>query len=99
VGHQLRKLGECWRVIHSVPIGKNDVDIDHVVIGPPGIFVLQEEPSRWSSSRAFTCDLCQRRTPAISRQVSCRRKTSDETSTIRLRDGRTGQSRHCHHGE
>lgn len=40
VGRQLRKLGNGWRIIHSVPIGTGEVDIDHLVIGPPGVFTL-----------------------------------------------------------
>lgn len=40
VGWQLRKLGDRWKVIHSVPVGTGDTDIDHVVIGPPGVFTL-----------------------------------------------------------
>ena len=40
VAYQLRKLGDAWRVIHSVPVGTGDTDIDHVVIGPSGVFTL-----------------------------------------------------------
>jgi hypothetical protein len=40
VAKRLRSLGEVWRVIHSVPVGAHDTDIDHVVIGPPGVFTL-----------------------------------------------------------
>jgi hypothetical protein len=40
VAWQLRKLGDGWRVLHSVPIGTGETDIDHVVIGPPGVFTL-----------------------------------------------------------
>ena len=40
VARQLRKLGDGWRILHSVPIGSRETDIDHVVIGPPGVFVL-----------------------------------------------------------
>lgn len=40
VAYQLRKLGDDWRVIHSVPVGTGNTDIDHVVIGPPGVFSL-----------------------------------------------------------
>jgi hypothetical protein len=40
VGRRLRKLGKEWRVIHSVPIGNRGSDIDHVVIGPSGVFTL-----------------------------------------------------------
>lgn len=38
VARELDKLGPSWRVIHSVPVGSNETDIDHVVIGPPGVF-------------------------------------------------------------
>jgi len=40
VARQLDKLGPSWRVVHSVPVGPNETDIDHVVIGPPGVFTL-----------------------------------------------------------
>ena len=40
VARNLVNLGPRWRVIHSVPVGSNDTDIDHVVIGPPGVFTL-----------------------------------------------------------
>lgn len=29
-----------WQVIHSVPVGSRGADIDHVVIGPGGVFTL-----------------------------------------------------------
>ncbi|MGY6499909.1 MAG: nuclease-related domain-containing protein [Acidimicrobiales bacterium] len=37
---KLRKLGEEWRVLHAVPVGDKGSDIDHVVIGPGGVFTL-----------------------------------------------------------
>lgn len=43
VGERLRALGtrgEAWRVLHSVPVGTGSSDIDHVVIGPAGVFTL-----------------------------------------------------------
>lgn len=40
VALRLRKLGDGWHVIHSVPVGENGADIDHVVIGPAGVFTL-----------------------------------------------------------
>ena len=41
VGARLEKLrGNGWYLLHSVPIGKNDSDIDHVAIGPGGVFTL-----------------------------------------------------------
>lgn len=38
VGRQLGKLGPGWYVLHSVPVG--GTVIDHLVIGPPGVFAL-----------------------------------------------------------
>jgi hypothetical protein len=40
VGWKLRKLGPHWHVIHAVGVGEKDSDIDHVVIGPAGVFTL-----------------------------------------------------------
>jgi hypothetical protein len=41
VGSRLAPLVEQgWRILHSVPVGSNDSDIDHVVIGPGGVFTL-----------------------------------------------------------
>jgi hypothetical protein len=34
------KLGDGWHWIHAVPVGENGSDIDHVVIGPAGVFTL-----------------------------------------------------------
>jgi hypothetical protein len=40
VGKRLAKLGDEWRVLHSIPIGDKGTDIDHLVIGPGGVFTL-----------------------------------------------------------
>ncbi|MCU1501077.1 MAG: hypothetical protein JWM12_431 [Ilumatobacteraceae bacterium] len=40
VGRELAKLDTEWRVLHSVEVGDNGSDIDHVVIGPPGVLTL-----------------------------------------------------------
>lgn len=40
VGARLATLGDRWKVLHAVPIGENDSDIDHVVIGPGGVFTV-----------------------------------------------------------
>ena len=40
VGRQLAHLPATWRVLHSVPIGVRGSDIDHVVIGPGGVFTI-----------------------------------------------------------
>lgn len=40
VARRLDRLGPPWRVLHSVPVGERGSDIDHVVIGPGGVFTV-----------------------------------------------------------
>jgi hypothetical protein len=40
VASVLAGLGPEFRVLHSVPVGKGDSDIDHVVVGPSGVFTI-----------------------------------------------------------
>ncbi len=43
VGAQLARLvakDPRWRVLHSIPVGRDGADIDHLVIGPGGVFTL-----------------------------------------------------------
>jgi hypothetical protein len=40
IAELLRTLGADWTVIHSVPVGRGASDIDHVAIGPPGVFTI-----------------------------------------------------------
>lgn len=43
VGVQLEKLARKdprWRVLHAVPVGERGSDIDHLVIGPAGVFTI-----------------------------------------------------------
>jgi hypothetical protein len=40
VGAQIAKLGPEWRVLHAVRVGERGSDIDHVLIGPPGVFTV-----------------------------------------------------------
>ena len=40
VGRILATLPAEWTVFHALPIGKKGADIDHVVIGPGGIFTI-----------------------------------------------------------
>lgn len=43
VGEVLRELGEGWHVVHAVPHSPADVEIDHVLVGPPGVLTLAVE--------------------------------------------------------
>ncbi|MEK7424433.1 MAG: nuclease-related domain-containing protein [Actinomycetota bacterium] len=40
VGKELTKLPEGWHVLHAVQVSDAGTDIDHVVIGPAGVFTL-----------------------------------------------------------
>ncbi|ANJ28105.1 nuclease-related domain-containing protein [Agromyces aureus] len=40
VARRLERLDPSWRVLHAVPIGTGKSDIDHVVIGPSGVFTI-----------------------------------------------------------
>lgn len=41
VARRLEQLTrDGWRILHSVPVGKRGSDIDHIVIGPPGVYCL-----------------------------------------------------------
>jgi hypothetical protein len=40
VAAQLTRLGPSWRVLHAVRVGDHGSDIDHVVIGPAGVFTV-----------------------------------------------------------
>lgn len=57
VAKRLAKLGSDWRVLHAVPVGERGSDIDHVVIGPPGVFTLNTKnhagKNVWVAERAF----------------------------------------------
>lgn len=46
VGLELALLDERWRVLHGVPTGHEGSDIDHVVIGPPGVFTINTKHHR-----------------------------------------------------
>jgi hypothetical protein len=39
----LAELGDAWRVVHSVPVGTQGSDLDHLAIGPSGVFVLNSK--------------------------------------------------------
>jgi hypothetical protein len=57
VGRLLEKLGPQWHVLHAVPVGKDGSDIDHVVIGPGGVFTINTKHHRgqsvWVADRTF----------------------------------------------
>jgi hypothetical protein len=51
VGRNLDEMGEEWSAIHGVPIGSRGSDIDHVVIGPSGVYTINTK--RHDDARIF----------------------------------------------
>jgi len=43
---RLRRRPPAWHVLHSVPIGTGRGDIDHVLIGPPGVVTINTKHHR-----------------------------------------------------
>lgn len=60
VASRLAKLGDAWKVLHAVPVGENGSDIDHVVIGPGGVFTINTKhhpnSSVWVGGNTFMVD-------------------------------------------
>ena len=57
VGRILERLGPEWAVLHAVPVGAGTSDIDHVLIGPAGVFTLNTKnhagQSVWVAGRTL----------------------------------------------
>ena len=56
-GKVLARLPGGWKVLHSVPVGSHGSDIDHVVIGPGGVFTINTKhhpnSSVWVAGETF----------------------------------------------
>jgi hypothetical protein len=50
VAKELRKLGEPWTVVHDIPVGDRGANIDHIVIGPAGVFTVN---SKWHAGKSI----------------------------------------------
>jgi hypothetical protein len=46
VGRQLAKIGPEWTVLHAIPVGAGDSDIDHLLIGLAGVVTLNTKRHR-----------------------------------------------------
>jgi hypothetical protein len=57
VGEALDRLGPEWHVLHALPVDEDLADIDHLVIGPSGVFVISTRNHTgsdvWASQRTF----------------------------------------------
>ncbi|GLI27712.1 hypothetical protein ARHIZOSPH14_19540 [Agromyces rhizosphaerae] len=49
VARRLERLGDGWHVLHSVPVGTAGSDLDHVAIGPGGVFTINTKHHRGAS--------------------------------------------------
>jgi hypothetical protein len=61
VGPRLEKLRDRgWHVLHSVPVGKGHADIDHILIGPGGVYTINTKnhpgKSVWVSRHTIMVD-------------------------------------------
>ena len=60
VAEVMSSLGREWTVLHSVPVGAGNTDIDHLAIGPSGVFTLNTKytPGRkiWAAGRGLFVD-------------------------------------------
>jgi Nuclease-related domain len=57
VANTLSRLPVGWHVFHSIPVGTKDADVDHIVVGPGGIFTIntKHHPGKniWVRDRAL----------------------------------------------
>jgi hypothetical protein len=57
VASELARLGDAWHRLHAVEVGERGSDIDHVVIGPPGVFTVNTKRhphgKAWIGERAI----------------------------------------------
>ena len=58
-GWLLDRLPEGWHVFHDVPVGERGVNIDHLVIGPAGVFTVNTKNLQgkiWLAPRTLLVD-------------------------------------------
>lgn len=86
VGQTLDNLGPEWTVLHAVPVGTGSSDIDHVVIGPPGVFTINtknhSDQPVWVAGQTLMI--------AGKRQPHIRNATHEATRAARLLSKRAG---------
>jgi hypothetical protein len=51
IGSELELLGPEFTVLHAVPVGRGETDIDHLVVGPTGVFSINSK--NHSGQRVF----------------------------------------------
>jgi hypothetical protein len=65
----LAGLPEDWTVLHSLPVGRSGADIDHLVVGPAGVFTVNTkhhvDASVWVAGRSVV--VAGRKQPYVAR--------------------------------
>jgi hypothetical protein len=60
VARLLDRLDDSWTVLHAVPVGSGDTDIDHVLIGSRGVFTINTKNHSgrriWATGTGFSVD-------------------------------------------
>jgi hypothetical protein len=53
VAGELTRLGRDWVILHDVPVGERGQKIDHLAIGPAGVFAIDvmHQPASWVTVR------------------------------------------------
>jgi hypothetical protein len=82
VAEELAKLGPDWLVLHSVPVGRGDTDIDHVVVGTPGVFVINAKfsPGKPVWAKGYGVLVDGHRTGYVPKAIAEARRASDALS-------------------
>ena len=84
VGDALRALGPMWMIRHAVPIGSGTKDIDHLVIGPTGVFAINTK--HHTGAKIWTGDHVLRVNGANTSHIaSGRRDAADVTARLARR--------------
>lgn len=72
VAAELDALGPDFTVLHAVPIGRGSTDVDHIVVGPTGVFSINTKNNGghrvWVGGRTLT--VSGQRTPHVHRAVA-----------------------------
>lgn len=82
VAAELAKLGSGWLTLHSVPVGRGSTDIDHVVIGAPGVFVINAKysPGRNVWAKGYGILIDGHRTGFVPKAIAEARRASESLS-------------------
>jgi len=82
VAHALEELGPEYTVLHAVPIGHGAADMDHVVVGPTGVFSVNTKNHAdrdvWVGGRSFLVG--GQKQPHMSRSLSEGRRATERLS-------------------